>query len=57
MNILMAITVGLIIAVGIYLIMGRRLLHLLLGVALLGNGVNMLIVTAGAGLTPTAHPS
>lgn len=55
MNILMAITVGLIIAVGIYLIMGRRLLHLLLGVALLGNGVNMLIVTA-AGLTPDSPP-
>ena len=55
MNILMAIVVGLMIAAGLYLIMGRRLLHLLLGVALLGNGVNMMIVTA-AGLTSDNPP-
>ena len=47
---------GLVIAVGLYLMMGKRLLHLLLGIALLGNGVNMMIVTA-AGLTEcTAYP-
>ena len=55
MNILMAIVTGLIIATGLYLMMGKRLLHLLLGVALLGNGVNMMIVTA-AGLTPDSPP-
>ena len=53
MNILMAIT-GLIIAVGLYLMMGRPC-ALLLGVALLGNGANMMTVPA-SGITPDSPP-
>lgn len=55
MNVLMAMVVGLMVAAGLYLMLRKRLLHLLLGVALLGNGVNLLIVTA-AGLTPQNPP-
>ena len=54
MNVLMAIVVGVMVASGLYLMLQRRLLHLLLGIALLGNGVNVSIVVS-AGLK-SDHP-
>lgn len=54
MDVLMAVVVGVMVASGLYLMLQRRLLHLLLGIALLGNGVNASIVVS-AGLK-SQHP-
>jgi multicomponent Na+:H+ antiporter subunit C len=43
----MALLSGLFFAASFYLLLSRALIPLLLGVALLGNGVNLLILTAG----------
>ncbi|MCB1508322.1 MAG: Na+/H+ antiporter subunit C [Hyphomicrobiaceae bacterium] len=42
-----AILVGVYFAASIFLLLSRHVIRLLLGVALLGNGVNLLIFTAG----------
>ena len=42
-----AILVGLFFAAAIYLMLSRALLRILLGIVLLGNGINLLIFTAG----------
>jgi multicomponent Na+:H+ antiporter subunit C len=43
----LALLVGLFAAAGIYLLLSRSLIRMLLGFVLLGNGVNILILTAG----------
>ena len=43
----LALLVGLFAAAGIYLLLSRSLIRMLLGFVLLGNGVNLLILTAG----------
>lgn len=47
MEFVLAALVGLFIAAAIYLLLSRSLIRMLLGLALLGNGVNLLIFTAG----------
>ena len=42
-----AVLVGVLFAVGSYLLMERSLTRIVLGVGVLGNGVNLLIVVAG----------
>lgn len=42
-----AVLVGVLFAVGSYLLMERSLTRIVLGVGVLGNGVNLLIVAAG----------
>lgn len=42
-----SILVGIFFAVAIYLMLSRHIIRILLGVAILGNGVNLLIFTAG----------
>lgn len=42
-----SVLVGLFFAVGIYLLLSRHVVRILLGVAVFGNGVNLLIFTAG----------
>lgn len=49
-----AVLVGVLFAVGSYLLMERSLTRIVLGVGVLGNGVNMLIVAAGG--PPGAAP-
>lgn len=44
---LLAILVGLFFACAIYLMMSRYTIRILIGVAILGNAVNLLIFTAG----------
>ena len=71
METVFSILVGLFFAVGIYLMLSEHIIRILLGVAIFGNAVNLLIFTAGriyreippmipAGLTvpagPTANP-
>lgn len=42
-----SIMVGLFFAASLYLMMSRRIVRILIGVAILGNAVNLLIFTAG----------
>jgi multicomponent Na+:H+ antiporter subunit C len=50
-----AILAGLFLAAGLYLLLSRAVLRMLLGIVLLGNGVNLLILVAGR-LQHTAPP-
>ncbi|WP_029059853.1 Na+/H+ antiporter subunit C [Stappia stellulata] len=43
----LAILIGLFFAVATYLLMSRQLVRILLGIAILGNSVNLLIFTSG----------
>ncbi|MEP9397172.1 Na+/H+ antiporter subunit C [Mesorhizobium sp. KR2-14] len=43
----LSILVGLFFAVGIYLMLSKHVIRILLGVAIFGNAVNLLIFTAG----------
>jgi len=51
----LALLVGLIFAAAVYLILSRALIRVLLGIVLLGNGVNLLIFVAGR-LTTAVPP-
>ena len=55
MELLLAIASGVLYAAGIYLMMRRRLVQLIIGLGLLSNGTNLLIFTAG-GLTRARPP-
>src|SRR5690606_41356825 len=46
---LMAITAGVLFAAGTYLLLGRQLSRLVIGIGLLGHGANILIVLSGGG--------
>lgn len=47
MDYILAILVGLFIALGVYLLLSRSVIRMLLGMTIFGNGVNLLIFTAG----------
>ena len=47
METLMAFVVGVLYATGLYLLMRRSIVKLILGLAILGNAANLLIFTAG----------
>lgn len=53
-NLVLAVVAGVVIACGVYLITERSLSRILIGVALAGNGVNILFLVAGgdAGRVP-----
>ncbi len=55
MELLLAITAGVLYAAGIYLMLRRRLAQLIIGLGLLNNGTNILIFTSG-GLTRSNPP-
>ncbi|MFN7166535.1 MAG: Na+/H+ antiporter subunit C [Pannonibacter sp.] len=42
-----SVLIGLFFAVGVYLMLSRHIVHILIGITILGNAVNMLIFTAG----------
>ena len=42
-----AILIGMFFTVAVYLLMSRQLVRVLLGIAILGNAVNLLIFTSG----------
>lgn len=50
-----ALLVGLFVAVAVYLLLSRSLVRVLLGIAVLGNGINLLILVAGR-LTRSTPP-
>lgn len=47
MEMVLTILVGLFVALGCYLLLSRSLVRMLLGIVVLGNGVNLLILTTG----------
>lgn len=55
MEIVLALTSGVLYAAGIYLMLRRRLAQLIIGLGLLSNGTNLLIFAAG-GLTRAQPP-
>lgn len=55
MEILLAIMTGILYAAGIYLILRRSLVKLIIGIVILGNGVNLLIFLMG-GLVKGSPP-
>ena len=55
MNLLLAIVIGVLYATGIYMILRRSYVKLILGLALLGHATNLLIFTIG-GLKREAPP-
>ena len=48
MNLSLVVLIGVLFAVGSYLLMHRTLTRIILGVIVLGNGVNVLIVATGS---------
>ena len=55
MEYVLAALVGCFVALGVYLLLSRSVIRMLLGLVVLGNGVNLLIFTAGR-LTRGAAP-
>ena len=47
MDYVLAALVGLFIAIGTYLLLSRSVIRMLIGMTIFGNGVNLLIFTAG----------
>lgn len=59
MDYVLAAVVGCFVAVGVYLLLSRSVIRMLLGLVVFGNGVNLLIFTAGRltrGLAPIVPP-
>jgi multicomponent Na+:H+ antiporter subunit C len=54
-EVLLALTSGVLYAAGLYLMLRRRLAQLIIGIGLLSNGTNLLIFTAG-GITRSRPP-
>ncbi|MGV3576127.1 MAG: Na+/H+ antiporter subunit C [Devosia sp.] len=47
MDYVLACLVGVFVSLGIYLLLSRSVIRMLIGMTILGNGVNLLIFTAG----------
>ncbi len=47
MDYVLAILIGCFVAVGVYLLLSRSVIRMLLGLVILGNGINLLIFAAG----------
>lgn len=47
MDFVLAALIGCFIALGVYLLLSRSVIRMLLGITIFGNGVNLLIFTAG----------
>ena len=57
-NITFLVITGVLLAAGFYLVLERTLTRVLLGIMLLGNGINLLILTSGGrrGAAPLYNP-
>lgn len=47
METLMAVTIGILFSIGVYLLLSRTLLRIILGTSVIAYGVNLLIITMG----------
>lgn len=58
MEIIAAVTAGILVSIGLWLLLDRNLVRVVLGVVVLGNGVNIAVLTAGRfGSTAAAFTS
>jgi multicomponent Na+:H+ antiporter subunit C len=55
MHALMAILAGTLVAIGIYMMLRRSIIKLVIGLAILSHGVNLIVLTAG-GLSRAGPP-
>ncbi|HVL93376.1 MAG TPA: NADH-quinone oxidoreductase subunit K [Acidimicrobiales bacterium] len=47
MTVLLAVTAGVLCAAGTYLVLGRQLSRIVIGIGLVGHGVNVLVILSG----------
>lgn len=47
METLMAVTIGILFSIGVYLLLSRTLLRIILGTSIIAYGANLLIITMG----------
>ena len=47
MTVLLVVTAGILCACGTYLVLGRQLSRIIIGIALIGHGVNIVLVLSG----------
>ena len=47
MEIVASITVGLLVAIGVWMLLDRSLVRVVLGIVVLGNGINLAVFSAG----------
>lgn len=47
MTVLLAVTAGILCAAGTYLVLGRQLSRVVIGIGLIGHGVNILLILSG----------
>ena len=51
-NLVLALTIGALFAAGVYLMLSRNLIRVILGFLLAGHAVNLLLLTSGVGGVP-----
>ena len=51
-NLVLAITIGALFAAGVYLMLSRNLIRVILGFLLAGHSINLLLLTTGTGGVP-----
>ena len=51
-NLVLALTIGALFAVGVYLMLSRNLIRVILGFLLAGHSINLLLLTTGVGGVP-----
>jgi multicomponent Na+:H+ antiporter subunit C len=51
-NLVLAVTIGALFATGVYLMLSRNLIRVILGFLLAGHGINLLLLTTGVGGVP-----
>lgn len=51
-NLVLAITIGALFAAGVYLMLSRNLIRVILGFLLAGHSINLLLLTTGVGGVP-----
>jgi len=51
-NLVLAVTIGALFAVGVYLMLSRNLIRVILGFLLAGHSINLLLLTTGVGGVP-----
>jgi multicomponent Na+:H+ antiporter subunit C len=51
-NLVLALTIGALFAAGVYLMLSRNLIRVILGFLLAGHSINMLLLTTGVGGLP-----
>ena len=51
-NLVLALTIGGLFACGVYLMLSRNLIRVILGFLLAGHGVNLMLLSVGGGFVP-----